>query len=236
VVRQKNVSIFALVLIVLCVVVFTGCTLQDDIETMRKKAGRDDAVEGDSGDNNGGGLPVTIEFTDASAEIAKTYGDPLFTNAVAATYLGTGTVTYSSSGETVATVNAQTGEVRIKGAGETIITAVKAADEHYAKAEASYKLTVAKATLTVTADNMAISYNADIPEYAYTVTGLAYGDTKTSSVTGTPVLSCGYAKGNSIGSYLITFSDENLSAANYNFVYVVRNPIFILALWYSLLL
>ena len=230
---RKNVGGFAL--IVLCAVVFAGCTLWDDIETVRKKAGRDDG-------NNNGGLPVlnqvedSIEFTDASAEIAKTYGDPLFTNAVAATYLGTGTVTYSSSGETVATVNAQTGEVRIKGAGETIITAVKAADEHYAKAEASYKLTVAKATLTVTADNMAISYNADIPEYAYTVTGLAYGDTKTSSVTGTPVLSCGYAKGNSIGSYLITFSDENLSAANYNFVYVVRNPIFILALWYSLLL
>jgi len=58
-IRHKNVSIFALVLIALCAVVFAGCpsTLQDDIETMRKKAGGDGAVNNDEGNNNGG-LPV----------------------------------------------------------------------------------------------------------------------------------------------------------------------------------
>jgi len=163
-------------------------------------------------------LKDTIEFTDASAEIAKTYGDPLFTNAVAATYLGTGAVAYSSSDEAVAVVNAQNGEVTIAGTGETVITAVKAADERYAQAEASYTLTVAKATLTITADNMAISYDTDIPEYTYAISGFAYSDTKTV-ISGTPALVCAYAKGDNAGSYPITFAEECLSAANYDFVY-----------------
>ena len=58
------------------------------------------------------------------------------------------TVTYSSTNESVATVNAQ-GEVAIVGAGTTVITATGAATGNYSGAEAQYTLTVTKAQATL---------------------------------------------------------------------------------------
>lgn len=61
----------------------------------------------------------------------------------APTVLGANTaVTYSSSKETVATVNSSTGAVEIVGAGTTIITVTAEEDGDYFKASASYTLNV----------------------------------------------------------------------------------------------
>ena len=89
----------------------------------------------------------TVSFAENTTTVNKTYGDAAFTK-TATPSAGTsdGTLTYSSSTETVATVNATTGEVTIVGAGETIITATISAGTIYAEASASYTLTVAKAT------------------------------------------------------------------------------------------
>ncbi|MCR5679720.1 MAG: M6 family metalloprotease domain-containing protein, partial [Prevotella sp.] len=58
-------------------------------------------------------------------------------------------VTYSSSNEQVATVDAQTGAVTLVAEGTTVITASFAGDDDYNPAEASYTLTVSSGTTPV---------------------------------------------------------------------------------------
>ena len=78
----------------------------------------------------------------ATTTVSKTTDDAAFTNELTKT--GDGTVSYTSSKETVATVNATTGEVTIVGAGETTITATVADSDTYTYATktASYTLTI----------------------------------------------------------------------------------------------
>ena len=85
-----------------------------------------------------------------TASVSKTTNDAAFTNEL--TKIGNGTVTYSSSNETVATVNASTGEVTIVSAGTATITAtVTDSDTYtYATKTASYTLTVTVAGISVT--------------------------------------------------------------------------------------
>ena len=82
----------------------------------------------------------------ATTSVCKTTDDAAFTNELTKT--GDGTVTYASSKETVATVNATTGEVTIVGAGETTITATVADSDTYTYATktATYTITVTQAT------------------------------------------------------------------------------------------
>ena len=58
---------------------------------------------------------------------------------------GSGAVTYSSLDGNIASVDPSTGRVTIQGAGTTRINAIKAADNNYLEASASYALTVKKA-------------------------------------------------------------------------------------------
>ena len=103
----------------------------------------------------------SISYTTAS--ISKTTADTAFTNELTKT--GDGTVTYASSKETVATVNATTGEVTIVGAGETTITATVADSDTYTYATktATYTITVTAAaatkTLTLTSEIIYDDYN-----------------------------------------------------------------------------
>mgnify|MGYP002624132803 CR=1 FL=1 len=94
----------------------------------------------------------------ATTTVSKTTDDAAFTNELTKT--GDGTVTYASSKETVATVNATTGEVTIKGAGETTITATVADSESYTYATktASYTLTITAADTTPQKTAGSISY------------------------------------------------------------------------------
>ena len=52
-----------------------------------------------------------------------------------------GEITYESSNESVAKVNAATGEVTIIGVGTAVITATAAGSDNYDEASASYTLT-----------------------------------------------------------------------------------------------
>ena len=86
----------------------------------------------------------------ATASVSKTTDSTAFTNTL--TKIGNGTVTYSSSDEAVATVNASTGEVTIVGAGTATITAtVTDSDSYtYATKTASYTVKVLSETLLTT--------------------------------------------------------------------------------------
>lgn len=83
---------------------------------------------------------ATVSFQNAVAN--ATVGQE-FSSPVATVNPAGKTLTYSSSDETVATVDSATGAVTLVGAGTTLITASFAGDENYNAAHASYALTVA---------------------------------------------------------------------------------------------
>ena len=116
-----------------------------------------------------------FRFSDSARTV--TYGDANFTfTAVGAA--DDSTVTYSSSDETVATVDS-TGKVTIKGAGNAKITAVASETADYDAAVASYDLTVNKADITIAAKNQSAHVGDTVPALgadSYTVTGLVNGE------------------------------------------------------------
>lgn len=151
--------------------------------------------------------PQTFTFNEAP--VNKTYGDDDFT--FAATGAKT-SVSYSSSDETVATVD-DSGKVHILKAGTATITATAAQSDEYSKAEKSYTLTVGKKPLTITAEDKTAYRGAAIPELTYTVSGLV-GEEK---LTKAPTLTTN-ADMNIVGEYKITASGAENS--NYAIDYV----------------
>ena len=104
----------------------------------------------------------------AVAEVEKLTTDAAFTNELTNGY--SLTVAYSSNNTEVATVNAFTGEVTIKGAGSTTITATFAGDATYEEGEASYTLTVSKATPTLSFAKSSVNVELDEGTYKQVVT------------------------------------------------------------------
>ena len=122
----------------------------------------------------------------ATESVKKTTDSTAFTNEL--TKIGNGTVTYSSSDENVATVNASTGEVTIVGAGTATITATVVDSDTYTYAvkTASYTVKVLSETLltTITATGKEqASYsteNVATVSFSYTANGASsYSPTTT---------------------------------------------------------
>ena len=84
-----------------------------------------------------------ISFPEASYEVKL--GEPF--DAPVATAKSDGTITYTSSDESVATVDAETGEVEILAAGTTTITAKIAATQTYSSGNAQYTISVTDPTV-----------------------------------------------------------------------------------------
>jgi hypothetical protein len=95
--------------------------------------------ENDSYQSETGKIATTTTFpkNKYSAFLGETFVAPTVTVSI-----GEAAVTYSSSDESVATVNATTGEVSLKASGTTTITANYTGSETYAASSASYTLTV----------------------------------------------------------------------------------------------
>ena len=122
----------------------------------------------------------------AATTVNKTYGDAAFTNVL--THTGDGTVTYSSSDATVATVNSSSGQVTILKAGSTTITATVAdgANYTYATKTASYTLTVAKKAATIT-----FSTTTPSKTWSATTSNNTYSQTVSNTGDATPTYSIG---------------------------------------------
>ncbi len=125
---------------------------------------------------------VQTDFKLAENSKTVSYIDPNFTITASGQVAGS-VVTYSSSNENVATVNAETGEVSIVNAGTAYIRATASETEDYAAATKEYLLTVNKSVVTITALNQRIYLNGTLPELNppekgthYTITGLRDGD------------------------------------------------------------
>ena len=82
------------------------------------------------------------------------------------------------------------------------------------EATAAVDFTIAKATVTVTADAKIKSYGDEDPSLTYTAEGLLGGDTLTSALTG----ALSREEGENVGSYAITLG--TLSADNYTISFV----------------
>jgi gliding motility-associated-like protein len=154
----------------------------------------------------------TINFP---AITGKTYGDAAFTlNASSNAGLP---VTYTvTSGP--ATINGNT--LTITGAGTVTIEATQAGSSSYnAAAPVSNSFVVAKATLTVKADDKQKVAGSNNPALTYTITGFVNGD-NSSAVSGTPVLSTTANNSSAAGTYPINPAPGTLNAANYLFTTV----------------
>ncbi|MCL2079981.1 MAG: DUF4214 domain-containing protein [Oscillospiraceae bacterium] len=107
---------------------------------------------------------------------AKTYGDEPFSLTTTGGNTS-GTVTYAITSGDAAEVSAN-GLVTIKAAGTVYVTATMAGNDLYNSVSSDLMLiTIDRAPLTLTADNKSIIVGAPEPaEYAYTVSGLVYGE------------------------------------------------------------
>lgn len=121
-------------------------------------------------------------FRFAESAVEKTYGDGAFTLA-ATGEAENSAVTYSSSDETIATVDAA-GTVQIHKAGTVTITAVASETAEHLEGRVSYTLTVARKSVTITVldkraytDSAAPDLSAPVLGTDYTVDGLLGSDT-----------------------------------------------------------
>ena len=120
-------------------------------------------------------------------------------------------ITYSTDGETYGDAIPQ-----FTGAG-TYTVWVKATKEDFDDAITTVTAEVSKASLTVAADDMAITYGDAAPaSYTYQITGFADDDSG-SVVSGEPSLACSYSQGDDAGGYDITIDVSGMSAMNYTF-------------------
>ena len=115
--------------------------------------------------------PATISY--ATKTVNKTFGDSEFTNEL--TMTGDGTATFSSSDTEVATVDALTGEVTILKPGSATITATATDGVNYTydPYTASYDITVANASMTVTATGYTGTYDGQPHSITVTAPGPA---------------------------------------------------------------
>ncbi len=170
-----------------------------------------------------------MSFTNAT--INKTTADASYTQAVTISGKGSGqTVVYSSSDETIATVN-NSGVVTLKGeVGSTIITASVEANGTYCAASASYTLNVTAAPINVTLyyNNTSATlndqptpytlptgapYNADMCEGDWTFAGW-YGSTYTKSETEPSYISQLTATGSAYAIYTTTETSGSGGSTN----------------------
>jgi len=85
--------------------------------------------------------------------VTKTYSDEPFIN-LASGGEGSAVITYQSSDENIAVVDADSGEVTILSVGNVTITATKAADDNYLLATADYNLLIGKIEIGIVFDGI----------------------------------------------------------------------------------
>ena len=140
----------------------------------------------------------------------STYGADLTLNGTASSGLA---VSYAVSGP--ATFNGSI--LHFTGLGTVTVTAAQAGNANFNPASSvTRSITVGKAVLTVIADNKTRVYGQANPALTFTYSGFVNGDTA-AVLKGSPKLSTAAATSSPVGTYPITVSQGNLSAANYSF-------------------
>jgi hypothetical protein len=109
----------------------------------------------------------------------------------------------------------------ITGAGTVVVAANQSGSATYAAAtQVTRSITVKKAQLTVTANNLAMTKGAKVPALTYSMAGFVDNDTQAKATTGKPALSTTATSQSAVGTYPITVKAGTLAAANYTFTLV----------------
>jgi uncharacterized membrane protein len=169
----------------------------------------------DAADYNNATATVTLTVNKATPSItwatptAITYGTALSATQLNATASVPGTFAYSPVAGTVL------------GAGSKTLTATfKPTDTaDYNNATATVTLTVNKARLLVSANNLSKSVGAANPALTFSYSGFVNGDTA-AVLSGSPALTTTATTSSPAGNYPITVSQGTLAAANYSFTLV----------------
>src|SRR5262249_34998980 len=104
-------------------------------------------------------------------------------------------------------------------AGHYDVTWTFAGNANYQPTSGSAQITVARATLTVTAADAARAYGAADPALTVRYRGFVHNETPASTgVAGSPALATA-ATGSPLGTYAITPGPGSLAAANYDFTF-----------------
>ena len=165
------------------------------------------------------GIDMATQTIAFPAPAPRIYGDASFTlSAAASSGLP---VSFTSSNPAVAVVSGTTTTfVTIMSAGTATITATQAGDaDTYAPAVVVQTLIVAKATVTVTADNANRAFGSANPAFTFTYNGFVNNETA-ELVGGAPSFTTSATIASPAGSYPIIPSSGTLSAANYSFSFV----------------
>lgn len=158
----------------------------------------------------------TITITQATPEIiwtapaAITYGAKLSSAQLDAKSTVAGKFTYLPAAGTVLPAGTET----------LAVTFTPTNTSGYATVKASVKITVNKATLTVSAKNVSIKKGSAIPKFTPTYSGLVDGDTAAKALTGAPSLTTTAKSTSPAGTYPITVKQGTLAAKNYAFKFV----------------
>ncbi|WP_231478037.1 DUF6359 domain-containing protein [Xylanibacter brevis] len=192
---------------------------------------------------------VAVTVTDTRAEAGISFANDAITKTWGESFTGqeltntnSVTVTWSSTDETVATVNTTTGIVNMLKAGTTTIKATYPGDVSYKPAVASYDLTINKATAGITYSENAFeimlnddSFVAPTLNNPNSLSGITYSSNNTnlavvdentgelwydSSITGTAIITADFAGNDWYNSgsanYTITIIDPTVKGSKYN--------------------
>ena len=108
----------------------------------------------------------------------------------------------------------------VTGAGNITVEADQPGDSnHSAATPVTQTITIARAVLTVTANDLSRAQGVDNPPLTYAITAFVNGDT-ISVVTGAPVLFTTATRSSPFGSYPIIVVKGTLAATNYTFTLV----------------
>jgi len=152
----------------------------------------------------------SIELTQIPA---MTYGDANYT--LPQTTDQGQTLTWSSSNENVAIVSGNT--LTVKGAGTATITASQEGNDTYSSFSKTFEVAIAKAPLTITAENKSKQVGSENPELTVSYSGFVNGE-NASSLTTQPTITTTALTDSPVGTYPITASGA--ASSNYEITYV----------------
>jgi len=156
------------------------------------------------------GQSLTLTAT-VSAGAASPGGTVTFKDTSTNTILATG-VPVNGSGQASVTLSTLT-------AATHVIQATFAPGDTSLASSGTAWVTVMKAPLTVTSNNVSKVYGAALPMFSATVTGFVNGDTS-AVVSGAASLTTAATAASNVGSYPIVIAPGTLAAANYTFGFV----------------
>jgi hypothetical protein len=81
-------------------------------------------------------------------------------------------------------------------------------------------MSVFPAVLTVSANNLVMQVGGTLPPLTYSTSGWVNGDTQATASTGAPALTTSASTSSQAGSYSIVAGQGNMSAGNYQCVFV----------------